>query len=148
MSFESCRTFILPNICSNLLHLMRAIARAHVSTCAASLIHVKSSMCHFCLWHLLYVTLEWKKNEIKIKSIKLNNWSLFFNFCYTFVRLNVVLPFTVLWDAFFLERGLRVGVKLRLLKLTNAGVLIRCEGGKGGGGRKKIEKLMSIPPFC
>ena len=39
---------------------------------------------------------------------------------------------------FFLERGLRVGVRLKLLKLINGGVLIRCVcvcvwGGGGGG---------------
>ena len=51
-------------------------------------------MCHFRLWHLLSGTLEWK-NETKSNSIKLNNWSFFFNLCYTFVRLNVVLPCTV-----------------------------------------------------
>ena len=32
-----------------LFHLMCAIAPSHVSTCAASLMHVKYSMCHSCL---------------------------------------------------------------------------------------------------
>ena len=76
----------------SLLHLMRAIARAHTSIRATSLMRVKHSMRHFCLWHLLCGTLKWKKNETKIKSITLNSWSFFFNLCYTFVRSNVVLP--------------------------------------------------------
>ena len=48
------------------LYLIHAITSAHASTCATSLMHVKSSMRHFCLWHLLSGTLEWrkwKKNE-------------------------------------------------------------------------------------
>ena len=53
--------------------------------------------------------------------------------------------FVVVFLNFFLERGLRVGVKLRLLKLINrGGVLIRCWGGREG---EKIEKLMSVPPL-
>ena len=42
------------------LYLMCAIAHAHASTCATSLMCVKNSMYHFCLWHLSG-TLEWKK---------------------------------------------------------------------------------------
>ena len=43
----------------------------------------------YCLGH-------WnEKIETKIKRIKLNNRSFFLNLCYTFVRLNVVLPCTV-----------------------------------------------------
>ena len=45
----------------SLPHLMRVIARAHASTRATSLMHVKNSTHHFCLWHLLFGTLEWKK---------------------------------------------------------------------------------------
>ena len=33
----------------SLLHLMSVIARAHTSTCATSLMHVKYSTRHFCL---------------------------------------------------------------------------------------------------
>ena len=41
----------------SLLHMMHAITCAHASTCATSLMHVKNSMCHFCLWYLFFRTL-------------------------------------------------------------------------------------------
>ena len=55
-----------------LLHLMFAIACAHSSTPAASLMCVKSNTRHFGLW---YFCLEYwsEKNERKIKNIKLNS---------------------------------------------------------------------------
>ena len=34
---------------NSLIHLMCAIARAHASTLATSLMHVKNNMSHFCL---------------------------------------------------------------------------------------------------
>ena len=44
-----------------------------------------------------YYLVHWnEKNETKVKSIKLSNWSFFVNLCYTFVRLNVVLP-CIVW---------------------------------------------------
>ena len=46
------------------------------------------------------------------------------------------VPFLI----FFLKRGLRVGVKLRLLKLIDGG---SCEGEEGGS--EKIENLISAP---
>ena len=70
---------------------MRVIARAHARTRATSLRCVKNStVCDtYCLGH-------WnEKNERKIKRIKLNNLSFFFNLCYTFVCSNVVLQCTV-----------------------------------------------------
>ena len=45
----------------SLLHLMRAITRAHASTLASMLMRVKNSTRHFCLWRLLSGTLEWRK---------------------------------------------------------------------------------------
>ena len=45
----------------SLLHLMHVIAHPHPGTLATSLMRVKNSTCHFCLWHLLSGTLEWKK---------------------------------------------------------------------------------------
>ena len=59
---------------TSLLHLMRAIARAHASTRVNSLMRVKNCKCHLCLWHLLSVILE----QIKWKNINLNAWSFFF----------------------------------------------------------------------
>ena len=58
----SCGTKEYP-ICSDcsLLHLMHAIAHAHASTGATSSMRIKNSMYHFCLWHLLFGTLKWKK---------------------------------------------------------------------------------------
>ena len=50
----------------SLLHLIHAIACTHTSTCTTSLMNVKNSTCHFCLWHLLYITLKqrkWKKEQ-------------------------------------------------------------------------------------
>ena len=58
---------------ASLLHLMRAITRAHASTRAISLMRVKNSIHHFCFWHLLSGTLErrkWKKEqEHQIKQV-------------------------------------------------------------------------------
>ena len=74
----------------SLLYLMCTIARAHAGTRTTSLICVKNSTRHFSLWHLLPGALErrkWKK-----ENIKFNSSSIFFNLCWPFVRLNVVLP--------------------------------------------------------
>ena len=64
---------------NSLIHLMCAITRVHGSTCANSLMCVKNTMHHFCLWHLLPGTVEWRK--LKNKNNKLNCWSFFLNFC-------------------------------------------------------------------
>ena len=48
---------LLESECS-VLHSMRAIAHAHANTRTTSLICVKSSTHHFCLWHL-----KWKKKQ-------------------------------------------------------------------------------------
>ena len=72
------------------LHLMH-FACANTSTHATTLIPVKKA-CDtslydtYCLAHLN------KENERKNKNIKFNSWSFFFNLCYTFISLNVVLP--------------------------------------------------------
>ena len=51
-----------------------SLSRAHASTRATSLIRVKNSTRHFCLWSGTYCLGHWnEKNEIKIKRIKLNN---------------------------------------------------------------------------
>ena len=71
-SFVTLLSLFLPCV-SNLLHLMYAIA--HASTCTTSLMHVKNSMIHVCLWHLLSGTLLGMKKMKQSKSIKLNNWS-------------------------------------------------------------------------
>ena len=36
----------------SLPHSMHVITHAHTSTCTTSLMHVKNSMCHFCLWDI------------------------------------------------------------------------------------------------
>ena len=45
----------------SLIHLILVIARAHAITQATSLMHVKNKMRHFCVWHFLSGTLEWRK---------------------------------------------------------------------------------------
>ena len=52
----------------SLLHLMYVITGAHASTCATSLMHVKHSKHHFCLWQLLPGTIEQKKWKKKQKN--------------------------------------------------------------------------------
>ena len=50
----------------SLINLMCVITCAHDSTLTTSLMRVKNSTCHFCLWHLLSGTLEcrkWKKDK-------------------------------------------------------------------------------------
>ena len=42
-----------------------------------TLMHVKNSLHHFCLWHLFHGTLELRKS--KNKSIKLDIWPILFN---------------------------------------------------------------------
>ena len=65
------------NFFNNIFNLRCVIAHAYASTQASSLMHVKYSMHHFCLWHCLR---HWgEENEKKIKSIKLNSWSILFN---------------------------------------------------------------------
>ena len=56
---------------------MHAIVVTHASTCTTSLMHVKNSKHHFCLWYLFSGTLEWRK--WRNKNIKLNCWSVFLN---------------------------------------------------------------------
>ena len=46
----------------SLIHLMHAIACAHASTLATSLMHVKNCTRHCCLWHLLEGR-KWKKDK-------------------------------------------------------------------------------------
>ena len=57
---------------NSFLQLMLAIVRGHASTWSTSLMRVKNSMRHFCLWHLLSGTLEWRK----WKKDKTSNWIL------------------------------------------------------------------------
>ena len=60
---------------------MHATACAHAGTHSTGLIQVKNSMHHFCLWHLLSGTLEWKKNW----KNKISDWivdHLSVTFCY------------------------------------------------------------------
>ena len=64
---------------NRLFHLIWAVACAHATTCATSLMHAKSSTPLFCLWHLLFGLLEWRK--WKSKNIKLNRWTFFHNIC-------------------------------------------------------------------
>ena len=73
----------------SLIHLMRAIAHAHVSTRATGLSRVRNSSRHFCLWHLLSGTLEWRKWNNKI-----TNW-IFGHFCSIFVNLSLT------WKLYF-----------------------------------------------
>ena len=61
---------------TSLLHLMRAIARAHASTRVNSLMRVKNCKCHLCLWHLLSGILE----QIKWKREHQLEWLIFFFF--------------------------------------------------------------------
>ena len=65
----SCFSYI------SLVHLMRAIAHAHASTRATSLMRIKDNTHHFLLWRLLSGTLKWRKSK------KLNSWSFSFHFC-------------------------------------------------------------------
>ena len=51
---------------SSLLRLMRAITHAHASTCTTSLMSVRNSTRHFCLWHLLSEALKWRKWKKKL----------------------------------------------------------------------------------
>ena len=44
-----------------LFHFMHVISQAPPRTHATSLLHAENSMHHFCLWHLLSGTLEWRK---------------------------------------------------------------------------------------
>ena len=60
-----------------------------------------------------------EKNETKSKSIKLNNWSFFFNLCYTFVHLNVALPCTVLLQK---RETFWVNTVISLIKTKYSGV--------------------------
>ena len=62
--FYFVQFFMLFHVKRSLLHLMRAITYAHAGTCIASLMRVKKGTCHFCLQHLLSVTLE-EENERK-----------------------------------------------------------------------------------
>ena len=55
-------------------HLMCAIACTYTSTRTTNIMHVKNNKHHFCLWHLLGGTLEWRK--WKNKNNKLNSSSL------------------------------------------------------------------------
>ena len=59
---------------SSLLHLIRAIARAHASTRANSLMRVKNSTRHS--FYDIHCLRYWnKENERKNKNIKFNSWS-------------------------------------------------------------------------
>ena len=63
---------------------MCAIAHVDASSQSASLMHLKKSMCHFCLWHLLSGTSEqrkWKKT--KTPNLIVDSFSL------TFVNLSL-----------------------------------------------------------
>ena len=80
MGFLWISKFIQPRWGISLLHLLHAIACAHARTHTISLMRVKNSTCHFCLWHLLSGTLEqrkWKKETRTSNLINdyLNNWS-------------------------------------------------------------------------
>ena len=65
----------------SILHLMHAIARAHVITCTNSLTRVKNSTRHFCLSHLLSDIGTKKMIERTKTSIKFNSWSFFSTLC-------------------------------------------------------------------
>ena len=67
---------------SSLIHLMHAITQAHTSTCNTSLMHVKNSTCHFCLWHLNR-TVEEENERTKTSNYIVDNFSL------TFVNLSL-----------------------------------------------------------
>ena len=74
----------------SLLYLMRAIARAHASTRANSLMRVK--IAHTISVYDIHCLGHWnKENKRKNKNVKFNSCSFFFNLCQTFVSLNVVL---------------------------------------------------------
>ena len=64
---------------------MPVIALAHPSTCATSLMHVKNSTSHFCLWHLLSGALEQKKmkERTKTSNLTVDHFSL------TFINLSL-----------------------------------------------------------
>ena len=57
--------FKIVNLNTTLFHLIHAIARAHASTPATSLMHVKVSTHHFCLWNVLLVSF-YKKIQLGI----------------------------------------------------------------------------------
>ena len=63
---------------SILIHLMHAIAYALVSIHTTSLMHVKKSMCHFCLWYLLSGTLQWRKWKHQTTNWIVDHFSLVF----------------------------------------------------------------------
>ena len=65
---------------TSLLHLMRAIARAHASTLATSLVHVKIARTTI-VYDTYLLGHRNEENDRKIKNIKLNSWSFFFNLC-------------------------------------------------------------------
>ena len=63
---------------------MHAIRSAHGSLCATDLMHVKNSMCHFCLLYLFSRTLVWRKwkkyQKHQIEQLIFFLWSLL-TFC-------------------------------------------------------------------
>ena len=81
------------------LYLICAFACADISTGATSLKHAKSSMCHFCLWHLLSGTLELK--TIK-EWTKTSNW-IVDHFSLTFV--NLVLAWVLYFYVWLQNKG-------------------------------------------
>ena len=66
--------FVILHTITSFIDLMCVIARAHTSTSA-------TNMCHFCLWHLLSETMEWRKWKHQT-----SNW-LFDHFYLVFVNL-------------------------------------------------------------
>ena len=65
----------------------------HTSTHATSLMHVKSSMCHFCLWRLCCGTLE-QRNQRRAKTLNL----IVDHFSLTFVNLSLAwMLYSYIW---------------------------------------------------
>ena len=68
---------------SSIFHFVHAIARAHASTCATSLMCVKNSMRHFCQWH-------WDSGTKKMKErtkTKIQQLTIFLKPLLTFCQL-------------------------------------------------------------